>query len=109
MKFAQTTFVVETKVTKDGAAQPTTVTLTAGEVSDATVLSSLISGQSPRVRLQTNFRQNGIPKEVTMTWEQYITPGRQPKVVVAETPEQIIARAKADPELMKALLSQLTE
>ena len=107
MKFNTTSFDVSTKVNKNGGEQVTRLTLTGCEVDDAVIASSLISGQSPRVRLQNGFRANGIPKETTMTWAEYITPGRQPKVVIAETPEQVAERANKDPEYRKMLLEQL--
>ena len=107
MKFAQTTVEVSTKVNKNGGEQITRLTLTASDVSDEVVQSALISGQSPRVRIQNKWRSDGIPKECTMSWEQYIVPGRAPRVIVAETPDSIAARAAKDPEFLRAMLDKL--
>ena len=107
MKFDTTTITLSTKTTKDGDAIDTVLTLTGCEVSDKVIADSLISGQSPRVRLQNGFRANGTPKTLKMTWEQFITPGRQPRVVVVETPDSIAEKAKNNPEFLKALLDKL--
>ena len=107
MKFNETAISVTTKVNKDGGEQTTKLTLTASDIPDEVVQSALISGQSPRVRIQNKWRSDGIPKEVTMSWEQYVVPGRAPRIHMAETPESIAAKAKADPAYLTALLEQL--
>ena len=107
MKFANTTFDISTQVQKGTGAIVTRLTLTECEIPDEVILSTLISGQSPRVRLQNKFRADGIPKEMEMSWEQYVIPGRAPRVVVPETAEQIAERAQKDPALLAALLDKL--
>ena len=109
MKFNTLSFVVSTAVTKDSQPQNTTVTLTECDIPDETIVSALTSGQSPRVRLQTKFRADGIPREVKMPWSDYVIPGRGPKVTVQETPAQIAERAAKDPALLEALLEQLKQ
>src|ERR1035437_9231024 len=96
MKFATVTFNVSTQVKANTGAIVTALTLTEGEVADEVITNSLLSGQSPRGRLQNGYRANGRPKAATMTWAEYITPGRAPKVHIPESVDQLAARAKAD-------------
>jgi hypothetical protein len=109
MLFKSQIFEIETKVTKDSAAIKTEVTLLSCEISDELVTESLISGQSPRVRLQNRFRENGIPLTIEMSWSDFLNPKKVIRVVKEETPESILLRAQKDPEFRKLLLEKLAE
>jgi len=107
MKFETTTINISTKTSKDGGAIDTVLTLTGCEVSDKVVADSLISGQSPRVRLQNGYRANGTPKESTMNLGKFITPGRQPRVVVPMSDDEIAKGLLSDPKRLKDMLDRL--
>ena len=109
MIFNTTTFVVSTSVNKNAPARNTTVTLTESDIPDATVVSALTSGQSPRVRLQTNLRANGIPDTLEMKWSEYVIPGRVSHVTAQMSPEQIAERAMNDSTFLDAMLAKLRE
>jgi len=80
MKFAQCTFDVSTKITKDAPAKTTHVTLTESDIPEFVVADVLIGGNSPRVRMQGQWRDDGIPADVTMTWAEWVTPVRRTRV-----------------------------
>lgn len=95
MLFKNATFSVDTQVRADSGTISTNVTLTESDVSDETVANALISGQSPRVAYQNRWRKNGIPKEVKMSWADWI--GRPKQASTAKvrdyTPDEIKAAA----------------
>lgn len=105
MHMNQMQFTVETRVLKDSPIIKTNVIISSGEVPDATVISSAISGNSPRVNHQSNWRRNGIPQNVTMTPEEWF--GKPKHVNVPETPESIAERAKNDPDFKKRMMDML--
>ena len=98
-------FTVETKVLKDSPVIKTNVTITAGDVPDATVIASAIGGNSPRVNHQSNWRRNGIPSNITMTPEEWF--GKPKAVSVPETPESIQERAKRDPAFKQRMMEMM--
>ena len=104
MKFATVTINISTRVKEGSPLQTTVLTLTESEVDDNIVAQSLISGQSPRVAIQGNWRRNGIPKEQTMTWAEFIKPGRSRVATQQLTPEQMMAALLSDPEKLNELL-----
>lgn len=107
MEMTRQQFVVETRVLKDSPLIRTTVTIEAGSVPDSTVIASAISGNSPRVNHQANWRRNGIPEAVTMTPSEWF--GKPKQVTVPETPESIKARAKADPDFRKRMADMMEQ
>lgn len=99
MKFAQQTFNVATKVTKDSEAINTEITLTESDVSDDVIAAALIAGNSPRVHWQSGARANGVPKTVTLSWSDWI--GKPRRATVATRPmtaQEMLAEAKRDPD-----------
>ena len=104
MKFATVTINISTRVKEGSPLQTTVLTLTESEVDDNIVAQSLISGQSPRVAIQGNWRRNGIPKEQTMPWAEFIKPGRSRVATQQLTPEQMMAALLSDPEKLNELL-----
>lgn len=106
MRFNTTQIQLSTQVNKDSGAIVTNLTLTGCEVPDEVVANSLLSGQSPRVRLQNNWRSNGIPRVLSMSWADYLS-GKAPRIIIPETPEQIVAKAKTDPKYLAEILAGL--
>lgn len=112
MKFAQTTFTVQTKVTKDGDAIATDITLTESDVPDEVVLAALIAGNSPRVHWQTGARVNGVPRKAELSWSDWIGKPRRSAVARQMTPEEMLQHAQSNPEFaakLQALLANRTE
>ena len=105
--FPATSFVVSTKINKDAPAKNTAVSLTSGPVEMSALMDTLTSGNSPRVRAQNVWRDNGIPDKVEMSWSDWIVGQKRTTVTVQETPDQIAARALANPELLAQLLKAL--
>lgn len=109
MKFAQTTFTVQTKVTKDGDAIATDITLLASDVPDDVVAAALIAGNSPRVHWQTGARANGVPRKAELTWADWIGKPRRANVARPMTPEEMLAHAQSNPEFAKQLQAILAQ
>ena len=107
MRFSGQMIELSTKVNAKAESIVTKLFLTECEVDETVIAASLLSGQSPRVRLQNNFRENGIPKELTISWSEYISPEKVVKIKVPESVDSIAERAKNDPALLKALLDKL--
>ena len=104
MLFTTQTVSITTKVNKNAPQVETTLTLTESEIDDSVVMSALISGQSPRVRIQNAWREDGIPKAVTVKWADYITPGKVTRVAVKQTDDEIAKGLLSDPIRLKAML-----
>ncbi len=111
MLMKQTQFTVYTRARADVDEQTrTNVTLTESDVSDEMIANTLIGGSSPRVNQQSNWRRNGIPANVTMTWSEWL--GKPKSVAQPETPESIALRAQSDPVFlarMRDMLEQLNK
>jgi len=108
MKFAQCTFNVTTKVSKDGPPHTTHVTLTESDIPETVVADVLIGGNSPRVRMQGQWRDDGIPADVTMSWADWVTPARRTRVETPVTFEKAKAAANTfTDEEKRALVEQL--
>lgn len=113
MEFAACTFTVSTKLGEGSPVHQTTVSLTASTIDDKIVSDALISGQSPRVRYQTNLRNSGkIPATDNMTWSEWISPTRKVVKVAREmSAEEIqiaaLKGAQSDPDARKKLLAEL--
>lgn len=107
MKFNDTTFTLKTAVQKDSEPIATRVTLTSADVPDGVVAAALVSGNSPRVKWQSNWRRNGVPREVTMTWAEWV--GKPEAIAAPETPEQVLARAQRDPTFRARMLEMMAQ
>lgn len=83
------------------------ITLLGCEVPDEIVQQSALE-TSPRVKFQTAEKASGkIRKQVTMTWAEWLNPGKRARRVVVEvrepTKEEAIAKAMTDPKYLEYL------
>lgn len=104
MLFAKLSFDVSTKINKNAPDVLTRVTLTESDISADVLQNALLSGNSPRVRLQMKFRADGIPSVYETSWAQYLT-GKTARVIVPMTVDQIAATtSKEDKAKLLAML-----
>ena len=114
MHFNETTFTLATKVTsvddmgKKITSDPfhTTITLLASDVDDKVVADALIAGNSPRVHWQSGARANGVPREATISWSDWIGKPRKASSTPV-TAESAAALAERDPEFKRKLFAAL--
>jgi hypothetical protein len=112
MLFTAQSFIMSVSASADvkkaGGGISVRINLTESEIPDSQVMATLMSGQSPRVRLQGALREDGVPKDrtVNLSWEKYLGTAKLSLGIIPETPEQILARAKADPMFLKQLMEQ---
>ena len=110
MKFATITFNLKTKLGEGSPTVTTAITLTETDVPDQIVANALVSGQSPRVRWQTNERNSGkIRTEATLTWAQWIGSAALPSVARPMTNEEIKAQTMRDPALLAEIMAMIAE
>ena len=105
MKFPHTTFTLSTAVLKNSPEQRTIVTIAEGDIDDAIVIASSVSGNSPRVKHQSNWRRNGVPPNANFTPIEWFGSPKQAKI--PETISQVTERAKRDPEYLANLRKAL--
>jgi hypothetical protein len=108
MRFAKTTFVLTTKLGEGAQKVNTTVTLLDSDVPDQIVANALVSGQSPRVRWQTNERNSGkIRPEATLTWAQWIGSAALPSVAREMSSAEIVEKATRDPAILAEIMAEI--
>ncbi len=106
MQFPYQQFTLRTKVGEGSPEVNTVVTIEAGFVDEAVVVSSSTSGNSPRVSKQAAWRKAGkIPATANYTWAEWF--GRIKTVNQPETPESIKERAKSDPVFKAQMLEMM--
>ena len=105
MKFANTTFVVRTRVTAGSDPINTTISLSESEIADDVVANALTAGNSPRVAWQNRARTNGVPQEETLAWADWI--GRPARAAKPMSSEEALAMVMAHPGMRARLMEQM--
>ena len=105
-----TTFVAGISMTKDSVQVPITVNLDWAGYTIDMAIRDLIAGQSPRVKIQAQVRNNGMPKDRTINIKMLELNANR-RTIQQLTPAQALdmefEAAKTDPVKRAALIARL--